>query len=146
MASLNKVILLGNLTRDPDLRYTTGGAAVCAFGLAVNRRYTTGSGESREETCLADVELFGRQAETCARFLRKGSPALVEGRLRLDQWDDRQSGRRRSRLLVHGQRVQFVGGPGDDDSGSDNDESPDDARDGGPGGSVEAGPLGLNPY
>ena len=111
MASLNKVFLLGNLTRDPELRYTTGGSAVCSFGLAMNRRYTTSRGEDREETCFVDVETWGKQAETCNSYLRKGAPALVEGRLRYDQWDDRETGQKRSRLRISAERVQFMSAP-----------------------------------
>lgn len=111
MASLNKVFLLGNLTRDPELRYTTGGSAVCSFGLAVNRRYTTARGEDREEVCFVDIETWGKQAESCNSYLRKGSPALIEGRLRLDQWDDRETGQKRSRHRVSAERVQFIGAP-----------------------------------
>jgi len=111
MASLNKVLLMGNMTRDPDLRYTTGGTAVCSLGLAVNRRFRTAGGEDREETCFVDIDVFGRQAESCKNYLRKGAPAFVEGRLRLDQWDDRQTGQKRSRLRVTAERVEFVGAP-----------------------------------
>ena len=98
MASLNKVFLLGNLTRDPEIRYTPSGAAVCSFGLAVNRRYTTSRGEDREDTCFVDCDAWGKWAEACKDYLRKGSPVLVEGRLRYDSWEDRESGRKRSRL------------------------------------------------
>jgi len=111
MPALNKVILLGNLTRDPELRHTPQGTAVCALGLAVNHRYTLGSGEAREETCFVDIDVWGQQAQSCSSYLRKGAPALVEGRLRLDQWDDRETGKRRSRLRVQAERVQFVGPP-----------------------------------
>ncbi len=111
MASLNKVFLLGNLTRNPELRYTAGGAAVCNLGLAVNRRYTTSQGEDREEVCFVEIEVWGKQAESCQQYLTKGSPALIEGRLRYDAWDDRETGRRRSRLVVRADRVQFVGPP-----------------------------------
>jgi single-strand DNA-binding protein len=111
MPALNKVILLGNLTRDPELRYTPQGTAVCSFGLAVNHRHTMASGEAREETCFVDIDVWGRQAQSCSSYLRKGSPALVDGRLRLDQWDDRETGKRRSRLRVLADRVQFVGPP-----------------------------------
>lgn len=111
MPALNKVILLGHLTRDPELRRTPQGTAVCVLGLAVNRRLTTASGESREETCFVDIDVWGRQAESCAQYLRKGSPALVDGSLRLDQWDDRETGKRRSRLKVFADRVQFIGPP-----------------------------------
>lgn len=111
MASMNKVILMGNLTRDPDLRYTTGGTAICALGLAVNRRYTTRSGEQAEEVCFVDIDVFGKQAESCKNYLQKGAPALIEGRLKFDTWDDRTTGEKRSKLHVVAERVQFIGGP-----------------------------------
>jgi len=111
MASLNKVFLLGNLTRNPELRYTPGGAAVCNFGIAVNRRFSTAQGEDREETCFVEIEVWGRQAQLCQQYLTKGAPALVEGRLRYDSWEDRETGRRRSRLLVRADRVQFLRAP-----------------------------------
>ncbi len=117
MAALNKVILLGHLTRDPELRRTPQGTSVCVLGLAVNRRLTTASGESREETCFVDIDVWGRQAESCAQYLRKGSAALVDGSLRLDQWDDRETGKRRSRLKVMADRVQFIGPPTASDEG-----------------------------
>jgi len=112
MASLNKVLLMGNLTHDPELKYTQGGTAICNLSLAINRRYQTRQGEDREETCFVDIDVFGRQAELCDRYLRKGAPAFVEGRLRLDQWEDRQTGQNRSKLKVTAQRVQFLGSPG----------------------------------
>jgi len=111
MPSLNKVILLGNLTRDPELRHTPQGTAVCSFGLAVNRRFSSASGEAREDTCFVDIDVWSRQAESCANYLRKGSPALIDGRLRMDQWDDRETGKRRTRLRVQADRVQFIGPP-----------------------------------
>ena len=111
MASMNKVILMGNLTRDPDLRYTTGGTAICALGLAVNRRYTTRSGEQAEEVCFVDIDVFGKQAESCKNYLQKGAPALIEGRLKFDTWDDRTTGEKRSKLHVVAERVQFIGAP-----------------------------------
>jgi len=119
MASLNKVFLIGNLTRDPDLRYTPGGAAVCSFGVAVNRRYTTARGEDREDTCFVDVDAWGKWGEACNTYLRKGSPVLIEGRLRLDQWEDRETGARRSKLMVVAEHGQFLGRPrsGDFDDG-----------------------------
>jgi single-strand DNA-binding protein len=109
MASLNKVILLGNLTRVPELRYTPGGAAVCEFGLAMNRKYTS-NGQEKEETCFVNITVWGKQGESCQRYLEKGSLALVEGRLQYDQWDDRDTGKKRSTLRVVAERVQFVGG------------------------------------
>jgi single-strand DNA-binding protein len=111
MPSLNKVYLTGNLTRDPELRYTPSGTAVCRLGLAVNRRFTTSQGESREESCFIDIDVWGRTAEQCNQYLRKGSAALVEGRLKMDQWEDRASGQKRTKLLVHGENVQFIGTP-----------------------------------
>ncbi len=110
MASLNKIYLMGNLTRDPELRHTPSGTAVCKMGLAVNRRFTTAQGEPRDETCYVDIEAWGRTAEQCSQYLRKGSSAFVEGRLRMDQWEDKATGQKRSRLLVHAENVQFIGG------------------------------------
>ncbi len=113
MASFNKVILMGNLTRDPELRYTSKGMAIAKFGLAVNRVWRSEAGEQKEETTFVDVDAFGRQAETIGQYLKKGRPVLVEGRLRLDTWDDKQSGQKRSRLGVVLESFQFLGpGPG----------------------------------
>jgi len=111
MSSLNKVFLMGNLTRDPELRQLPSGVCVCKMGLAVNRRYTTRDGQDREEVCFVDIEVWGRQAESSAKYLKKGSPALIEGRLKLDSWDDPETGRTRSRLLVQAERVQFMSTP-----------------------------------
>jgi single-strand DNA-binding protein len=113
MASFNKVILLGNLTRDPELRYTNSGTAVCEFGLAVNRRF--GGDAGRDEVCFVDIIVWDKQAESTGRILQKGSPALIEGRLQLDQWEDRETRQKRSRLRVVAERVQFVGGRSDRD-------------------------------
>ena len=110
MASYNKVILVGNLTRDPELRYTPKGMAIAKIGLAVNRNWTTESGEKKEEVTFVDVDAFGRQAETLAQYMKKGSPLLVEGRLKLDQWDDKQTGQKRSKLGVIVEGFQFLGG------------------------------------
>lgn len=110
MANFNKVILAGNLTRDPELRYTPKGTAIAKFGLAVNRVWKNEAGESKEETTFVDVDAFGRQAETLAQYMKKGSPLLVEGRLRLDQWDDKQTGQKRSKLGVVLEGFQFLGG------------------------------------
>ena len=90
MASLNKVFLLGNLTRDPDLRYTPSGSAVCEFGLAVSRR--SANGADQDEVCFVDIVVWSKQAENCKQYLAKGSPALIEGRLQFDQWEDRNGG------------------------------------------------------
>ena len=100
MNGFNKVILAGNLTRDPEMRYTQSGTAICKFGLAVNRSWKDQNGEKKEEVVFIDIDAFGRQAETIGQYLTKGRPILMEGRLKLDQWDDRQSGQKRSRLGV----------------------------------------------
>src|SRR6185295_498198 len=109
MASFNKVILVGNLTRDPELRYTPKGMAIAKCGLAVNRVWTTETGEKKEEVTFVDVDIFGRTAENVGQYMRKGSPILIEGRLRLDQWDDKQTGQKRSKLGVVAEIVQFLG-------------------------------------
>ena len=110
MANLNKVFLIGNLTRDPELRYTPSGTAVAQLGLATNRRWKDRqSGEMREETTFVDVELWSKQAELAGQYLAKGRPVFIEGRLRLDQWEDRNTGQKRSKLKVVGERFQFLG-------------------------------------
>ena len=110
MASFNKVILLGNLTRDPEVRYTPKGSAVCDLGIAVNRSYTLDSGEKREEVTFVDVVLWSRLAEIAGEYLKKGRPVFIEGRLQLDTWDDKQSGQKRSKLRVIGETMQLLGG------------------------------------
>jgi|SRR6266480_2848835 len=110
MASFNKVILLGNLTRDPEVRYTPKGSAVCDLGVAVNRVYTTDSGEKREEATFVDVTFWGRTAEVAGEYLKKGRPIFIEGRLQLDSWEDKQSGQKRSKLKVIGETMQLLGG------------------------------------
>ncbi len=118
-ASYNKVLLMGNLTRDPEMRVTPGGLSICKFGLAVNRNFTTKDGEQREETTFVDIDAFGKQAETIAKYMSKGRPLFVEGRLRLDQWEDKNSGEKRSRLGIVLEGFQFIGSKGDGDSSSD---------------------------
>lgn len=108
MANFNKVILLGNLTRDPELRYTPNNAPVCSFDLAINRNYTTQAGERREEVCYVTIVAWGKQAETCNEYLSKGRPALVEGRLSLRSWET-PDGQKRSKHEVVADRVQFLG-------------------------------------
>jgi single-strand DNA-binding protein len=108
MASFNKVLLLGNLTRDPEVRYTPKGSAVCDLGIAVNRSYTTDAGEKREEATFVDVTLWGRTAEVAGEYLRKGRPVFIEGRLQLDSWDDKQTGQKRSKLKVIGETMQLL--------------------------------------
>jgi single-strand DNA-binding protein len=109
MASFNKVILMGNLTRDPELRYTPKGTAIAKVGLAVNRVWTNEAGEKKEEVTFVDVDIFGRTAENVGQYMRKGRPMLVEGRLKLDQWDDKQTGQKKSKLGVVAETVQFLG-------------------------------------
>jgi len=122
MASFNKVILLGNLTRDPEVRYTPKGTAVTELGMAVNRVYTAENGEKREETTFVDVTLWGRTAEIAGEYLKKGRPVFIEGRLQLDTWDDKTSGQKRSKLKVVGEGLQLIGsrpgggGGGDEES------------------------------
>jgi single-strand DNA-binding protein len=110
MASFNKVILLGNLTRDPELRYTPKGQAVARLGLAVNRSYKTDSGEVREEVTFIDIDAWGKQAELIHQYLHKGNPLFIEGRLKLDQWDDKTTGQKVSKLRVVMENFQFIGG------------------------------------
>lgn len=110
MASLNKVMLIGNLTRDPEVRFTPKGTAVTDIGLAVNRIYTSDSGERREETTFVDITLWGRQAEIAGQYMKKGRPIYVEGRLQMDTWQDKQTGQNRSRLKIVGDTFQFLGG------------------------------------
>ncbi|HEY5043536.1 MAG TPA: single-stranded DNA-binding protein [Verrucomicrobiae bacterium] len=109
MASFNKVILMGNLTRDPELRYTPKGTAIAKIGLAVNRVWTNEAGEKKEDVTFIDVDVFGRTAENVGQYMRKGRPILVEGRLKLDQWDDKATGAKRSKLGVVAETVQFLG-------------------------------------
>ena len=107
---MNKVILHGNLTRDPELRYTPKGIAVVAFGMAINRKWKSEDGEAKEEVTFVDVNAFGRQAETIAQYLRKGNQFLMEGRLKLDEWEDKQSHQKRTKLKVILESFSFVNG------------------------------------
>jgi single-strand DNA-binding protein len=117
MANYNKVILIGNLTRDPELRYTPKGMAIAKLGLAVNRSWKTEAGENREEVTFVDVDAFGRQAETLGQYMKKGRPIMIEGRLRLDTWEDKQTNQKRSKLGVVLESFQFLDfGRGGDDS------------------------------
>jgi single-strand DNA-binding protein len=109
MASFNKVMLMGNLTRDPELKYTPKGTAIADIGLAVNRTYTADNGEKREEVTFIDVTLWGRVAEIVGEYCKKGRPLFVEGRLQLDTWDDKQTGQKRSKLKVVGENIQLLG-------------------------------------
>ena len=108
MANFNKVILAGNLTRDPELRYTPKGTAIASFGLAINRRWKSETGEMKEEVTFVDVEAFARQAEVVAQYMKKGRPFLVEGRLRLDQWEDKNTHQKQSKLKVVLEGFSFI--------------------------------------
>ena len=112
MANFNKVILMGNLTRDPEIRYTPKGTAVAEIGLAINRFFAGENGEKREETTFVDVTLWGRTAEIAGEYLKKGRPVFIEGRLQLDTWEDKQSGQKRSKLRVVAEGMQLIGARG----------------------------------
>ena len=107
MAYLNKVILMGNLTKDPKNSSIMSGSAVCEFSIAINRKYTV-NGQEKEEVCFVDIVVWGRQADSCGKYLHKGSTVFVEGRLKTDSWEDKE-GNKRSRLRVTADRVQFIG-------------------------------------
>ena len=128
MPSLNKVLLMGNLTRDPELRVTPKGTPICQFSLAINRQFKMESGESREEVIFVDIEAWGKQGETIAKYMTKGRPLYVEGRLRLDQWEDKNTKEKRSRMKVVLEQFQFLG----------------DSRGGGGGGGGGAGEPGID--
>ena len=113
MANLNKVMLIGNLTRDPEMKFLPKGTAVAEFGLAVSRKYKTDNGELKEETMFVDVSLFGRQAEIAKEYLAKGRNVYIEGRLQLDTWDDKQTGQKRSKHRLVGENFQMLGSRGE---------------------------------
>src|SRR5215468_1985075 len=116
MANLNRVLLICNLTRDPEIRYTPKGTAVVDIGVAVSRVYSAEDGEKKEETTFVDVTLWGRQAEVAGQYLKKGRPVFIEGRLQLDTWDDKQTGQKRSRLRVVSENMQLLGSRSDPDA------------------------------
>jgi single-strand DNA-binding protein len=123
MANLNKVMLIGNVTRDPEIKYTPKGSAVTDLGIAVNRVYTPEGGEKREETTYVDVTLWGRQAEIAGEYCKKGRSIYIEGRLQLDSWEDKTSGQKRSKLRVVGENFQLLGPrPGGSGGGGGSDE------------------------
>jgi single-strand DNA-binding protein len=134
MANLNKVMLIGNVTRDPEIKYTPKGSAVTDLGIAVNRVFTPEGGERREETTFVDVTLWGRQAEIAGEYCKKGRSVYIEGRLQLDSWEDKTSGQKRSKLRVVGENFQLLGprpggsGGGGGHSGGDEEYSERPAR------------------
>jgi len=109
MANVNKVILIGNVTRDVEVKTTPRGSAVAGITLAVNRNYKTDSGEKREEVTFVDVELWGRVAEIAGEYVKKGNPLYVEGRLKQDSWEDKDSGQKRTKLKVVAENIQLLG-------------------------------------
>lgn len=145
----NKVFLAGNLTRDPQVRFFANERAVADFGLAVNRRYKTADGQNKEETTFVDIEAWGRTAELVGQYLTKGRGCFVEGRLKLDSWDDKESGQKRSKLKIVADSVQFIdsraggtggGAPTGADGGSDESSAPAPSR-----GPAPAAPLDDEP-
>jgi len=140
MASYNKVILMGNLTRKPEVRFTQNQMAICKFGLAVNRRFKDAAGEWKEEATFVDVTIFGKRGEAFAKYHDKGRPAFIEGSLRLDTWDDKQSGDKRSKLYVVADDWQFVGGGGRDAGAPPAEEGVSGATGGGAGASAGGEP------
>ena len=109
MPNLNKVMLMGNLTRDPEIKYTPKGTAIANFGIAVNRTYTPEGGEKREEVTFIDLEAWGRTAEVIGEYFKKGKPIFIEGRLKLDSWDDKTTGKKMSKLRVVVDSFEFLG-------------------------------------
>jgi single-strand DNA-binding protein len=145
MASFNRVILLGNLTRDPQVRYTPSGTAVAEIGLAVNRYWFDKQTNSRrEETTFVDVTLWGREAEVAGEYLAKGRPVLIEGRLQLDSWDDKTTGQKRSKLRVVCERMQMLGSRGEG-AGGGRATAPAEHADGPPLGEFESEPAPSGP-
>ena len=127
MANLNKVMLIGNLTRDPELRHTPKGTAVSEISLAINRVWNNDQGQKQEETTFVEVTLWGRQAELAQQYLVKGRPVYIEGRLQLDSWDDKETGKKRSKLRVIGENMQFLSsgtGAGGNSGGGNFSERP----------------------
>ncbi len=124
MANLNKVMLIGNLTRDPELRHTPKGTAVSEISLAINRNWTNEQGQKQEDTTFVEVTLWGRQAEVVQQYVTKGSPIYIEGRLQLDSWDDKETGKKRSKLRVIGENFQFLAGKPGAAGGSGYSERP----------------------
>jgi single-strand DNA-binding protein len=117
MPSFNKVMMIGNLTRDPQVKNLPSGVVLAEFGLAMSRKYRTASGEDKEEVCFVDCAAFGKQAETIAQWCRKGKPLFVEGRLKYDTWEDRLGGQKRHKLSVTVENFQFLGSRADDAGG-----------------------------
>jgi single-strand DNA-binding protein len=138
MANFNKVMLMGNLTRDPEVRYTPSGMAVADLRLAVNRRYRSADGQERDETCFVNVTVWGKQGETCGQYLKRGRPVFIEGRLKFDEWE--KEGQKFNRLSVVAERVQFLG-----DGGGRGGQQAEPDRESGGGGVPVAAPRPAAP-
>lgn len=153
MASLNKVMLIGNLTRDPEVRYTPKGSAVCDMAIAVNRRFQTDSGERQEEVTYLDIVLWGKTAELAGQYLAKGRSVFIEGRLQMDTWEDKNTGQKRSKIRVVAENMQFLGsqqagggGGGMDESEGFSSPAPQQRRQGGGSGGGNYGGGGGGNY
>lgn len=131
-ASLNRVILVGNLTKDPELKFIPSGSAVCNLRMAMNRKWKSQSGEWKDEVTYVTVVVWGKSGEACGEYLKKGSPVLIEGRLQNRSWDDKETGQKRSVLEVVSERVQFLGGKSGSSQGSES-EAPQEATPSNPG-------------
>ncbi|MFT3686427.1 MAG: single-stranded DNA-binding protein [Phycisphaerales bacterium] len=145
--NFNQVLLMGNLTRDVELKYTPSNQAIANIGLAINRRYTTAQGEKKEDTTFVDCEAWGKTAETMAKYLSKGRPVFITGRLKLDQWEDKNGGGKRSKLKVVVEEFQFIdsggGGAAGGSGGGGANRSADYDNDGGaPAPRVQTRPQG----
>ena len=140
MASFNQVILMGNLTRDPQLKFLPSQTAVAEFGIACNRKFSTQSGEQREEVTFVDCTAFGKTAETINKFFTKGKPIFIDGRLKYDQWEDKQGGGKRSKLTVVVNNFQFIGGRDGPGGGGGGGYEAEDHGGGGGGGGYEDAP------
>lgn len=150
MADLNKVFLMGRLTFDPELRRTPSGTAVSELRMVTGRTYTTQSGERREEKLFIDVTVWDRQAENCCQYLKKGSSIHVEGSLKMDSWDDKTTGEKRSKIRVQAERVQFLDrretpGASEDDPGGGSMREPSPRRYGSDTGNGARGPSSASP-
>ena len=129
MPNLNKVMIMGNLTRDPEIKYTPKGMAIAHFGIAVNRVWSNEAGEKQEEVTFIDIEMFGRKAEVVGEYFKKGKPIYVEGRLKLDSWDDKATGQKKSKLKIVGETFEFLGSrEGGGGGGGEHGEGRSEAR------------------
>lgn len=144
MASLNKVMLIGNLTRDAELRYIPSGSAVLDFRLAVNRKFKKQDGTEADETCFVDVCLWGKRGEAVSQYLTKGKPLFVEGRLQMDEWNDKTTGEKRSKLRVVAENIEFLGGGRSDAGGGGNFARGSDEEGGASSGPMPAPRAGFN--